>query len=239
MNKIIFFRTILLLLISFNTYAQDNSIIIDSIKYNSLEKGNYLFSIGANVGTTTFKNEDELIYFILNEKESKFNIKLGFGYFIKDYTPIGVGFRYKYYDSKLEYETVVGDTIQYNERENHYISNIFYGISKPIFESKRVFFISDPSLLFGYRDLKSERTLEEITEYTKSNTHDITLGLNVGLMVFLWHDMSAQMVFGPVGVGYQWVNFFLDDEPIGTTSDFFIRMTPDLLNLSFSISKYF
>jgi len=58
-------------------------------------------------------------------------------------------------------------------------------------------------------------------------------------MVFLAPKMSAQASVGPVGIGYKWEKFYLNDEANGSTSNFFIKMTPNLLNFEFAISRYF
>ena len=58
-------------------------------------------------------------------------------------------------------------------------------------------------------------------------------------MVFISPKMSVQATIGPVGAGYEWEDFEVDGEPDGSTSDFFIRMSPDFLNLEVSISRYF
>lgn len=239
MVKIRFSATLLIVLMSVLLHAQGNTVANDSIKYNSLDEGNYFFSIGTNLGTNTSKNRDDFIFYTIDEKNSNFNIKLGFGHYIKDNTPIGFGFRYKNFKTDLVYENTTSDTIHYIEKENQYVSNIFYGITKSLFNSKRVFFISDPSIIFGIGNLKAERTLDESTEFSKSTKYDVAIGLNVGLMVFLWPNMSAQFNLGPIGAGYQWEDFYLNGEPNGTASDFFIRMSPDLFSFEFSISKYF
>jgi len=138
--------------------AQDSTTMVANKYYNALCKGNFILSLGTNLNTYTSKNEDQLLYYVLDEKNTRFNIKLGFGYYIKDTNPVGVGFRYYYDKSNIIYENAIGDTINYNELTNEYVTNLFYGITKSLFNSKRVFMISDPSLFFSVGNTKSERT---------------------------------------------------------------------------------
>ena len=232
----------LILALFFSGYflsAQDSTTLVVNKYYNSLSKGNFILSLGTNLNTYVSKNEDQLVYYVLDEKNTRFNIKLGFGYYIKDSNPVGAGFRYYYDKSSITYENAVGDTINYNERTNEYVTNLFYGITKSLFNSKRVFIISDPSLFFSIGNTKSDRTFDNVTEYSRSDTYSISVGLNVGVMVFLAPKMSAQASVGPVGVGYQWENFYLDDKPNGSNANFFIKMTPNILNFEFAISRYF
>lgn len=133
----------------------------------------------------------------------------------------------------------MGDTINSNSLERRYVTNIFYGISKSLFGSKRVFLISDPSLFFTVGNTDSYRSIDGIFEQSESHLKSISLGLHVGLQVFLAPKLSAQFAVGPVGLGYQWEEFELDGAPNGRTDSFFVRMSPDILNFNFSMSRYF
>ena len=202
-------------------------------------KGGFLFSIGTNLNTFVTKNEDQFVYYVLDEKDTRFNIKLGFGYYIKDTHPIGFGFRYYYDQTASIYENPIGDTIHYNALTREYTTNIYYGITKSLFKSKRVFLISDPSIFYTFSNTHTDRSFEKNTEFSRSVMHAISVGLNVGVMVFLAPKLSAQAAVGPVGVGYQWENFYLNDEPNGSNDSFFIRMTPNILTFEFAITRYF
>ena len=204
-----------------------------------LDKGNYAFSVGMNFGQYTSKNEDAFIYYILDEKNIKYNVKLGFSYNIKDNRAIGVGFRFFNDETTIEYENSVGDTINTNTLERRYVTSVYYGISKSLFGSKRVFLISDPSLFFTTGSTDSNRTIDEIYEQSESHLKSISIGLHVGLQIFLAPKLSAQIAVGPVGVGYQWEEFELDGDPNGDAESFFVRMSPDILSFEFSISRYF
>ena len=192
-----------------------------------------------NFGQYVTKNEDNFIYYTIDEKNIKYNVKLGFGYYINDNKTVGVGFRFINDENDITYENAVRDTINTSSHEKSYVTSVYYGISKPLFGSKRVFFISDPSLFFTTGSTEVERNLDELTEFSKSHLKSISIGLHVGIQAFIAPKLSAQFAVGPVGVGYQWEEFTLDDEPNGTAESFFIRMSPDIFNFEFSISRYF
>jgi len=236
-----YFILCLLTLIIYSTpcFAQDSTSVISINPSEGLNKGFYAFSVGMNFGQYTSKNEDAFIYYILDEKNIKYNIKLGFSYNIKDNRAVGVGFRFINDDTSILYENAVGDTINTNSLERRYITSIYYGISKSLFGSKRVFLISDPSLFFITGSTDSDRTIDGISEQSESNLKSISIGLHVGLQVFLAPKLSAQIAVGPVGLGYQWEEFELDGESNGSTESFFVRMSPDILSFEFSISRYF
>ena len=220
-------------------HAQDTSNVVKVNFDEALKKGNFVLSVGVNFFTNVVKNEDQLIYYALDDYERNLNIKLGAGYFIKDNHPIGIGFRYFSRTSNVVYENIQQDTITYNEESRDYITNIFYGIAKPMFNSKRVYMISDPSLFFSIGSTKANREVNKMTEFSNTNRYSISLGLNVGIMVFLAPKMSAQISVGPVGVGYTWEKFYLNGVPNGDTANFFVRMSPSLLSFEFTISRYF
>lgn len=222
-----------------SVYTQEHKTQGSVAPVEGLEQGKYSFSVGFNFGQFISKNEDAYIYYILDDQNIKYNVKLGFGYNIQDMKTIGVGFRYYYDKYDVEYENVVGDTIMSSSLDKRLTTNLYYGISKPLFGSKKVFFISDPSLFLTFGNGESTRELDDINELSESTTFAISLGLNVGIQVFLSEKMSAQMSVGPVGVGYQWESYSLDGIPNGSSENFFARMSPDIFNLEFSISRYF
>lgn len=236
-----YFTLCLLTLLFYSTsfFAQDSTSVAQINPSEGLGKGFYAFSVGMNFGQNTSKNEDAFIYYILDEKNVKYNIKAGFSYNIKDNSALGIGFKFINDDTSILYENTVGDTINSNSQERRYVTNIFYGISKSLFGSKRVFLISDPSLFFTAGNKDSSRVLDGIFEQSDSHSKSISLGLHVGLQVFLAPKLSAQFTVGPVGLGYQWEEFEVDGIPNGRTESFFARMSPDILSFNFSMSTYF
>ena len=236
-----YFLLCLLTLIFYSTpcFAQDSTSVLSINPSEGLNKGNYAFTVGMNFGQYTSKNEDAFIYYILDEENVKYNIKLGFAYNVKDGRQVGAGFRYINDDTSIEYENAVGDTINTTSFERRYVTSIFYGISKSLFGSKRVFLISDPSLFFTAGNTDSSRTIDEISELSESTVKSISIGLHVGLQLFLAPKLSTQILVGPVGFGYQWEDFEMNGEPNGNTDSFFVRMSPDILSFEFSISRYF
>ena len=75
----------------------------------------------------------------------------------------------------------MGDAINTNTLERSYVTSVYYGISKSLFGSKRVFFISDPSLFFTTGSTDSNRNIDEISEQSESHLKSISIGLHVGL----------------------------------------------------------
>ena len=239
MKKCFLLCLLSLILLPSTLHAQDSTSTMTINPSEGLSKGYYVFSVGLNFGQFTSKNEDALIYYILDEENTIYNIKLGFGYNIDDYRSIGAGFRFFNDDTSIEYENAVGDTINTTSLERRYVTSLYYGISKSLFGSKRVFFVTDPSLFFTVGNTNSNRTFDGISEESKSTLRSISVGLHVGLQVFLAPKLSTQILVGPVGVGYIWEDFELDGESNGSNESFFVRMSPDILNFEFSISRYF
>lgn len=231
----------LIALIVQGTYvvAQENDESKNDSTFYAFEKGNFYLSVGANFSSDVSKNSDEFIYYVIDEKEDNFNIKLGFGYMIKDGKSVGIGYRYKSKSINTLYETSIGDTINYQEKTREHIANISYGMIKPLFGSKRVFMISDPSIFVGSLVYDGIRTTDDIFTTSRTESISVSAGLNVGVLVLPFEKMSFQATVGPVGAGYKIDNFHLNGESDGSTSSFFLRMTPDLWSFEFSISRYF
>lgn len=65
-------------------FAQGSTSVKAINPSEGLNKGFYAFSVGVNFGQYTSKNEDAFFYYIQDEKNIKYNVKVGFSYNIKD-----------------------------------------------------------------------------------------------------------------------------------------------------------
>lgn len=236
-NKII----LLLIFISIGSYVygqKEHKIRKDSSFY-AFQKGKFALSLGANLIFDQTKNTDEFFYYAIDEQTKRSNFKLGASLFLNERNSIGVAFRYRNLYSNVLYENSVGDTVNYEEKFKSYVASIFYGIVKPFANSKRFFLVSDPSINFGQSLLEGKRSLDENSDDSRQETFYISLGLNAGILVLVSNNMSVQATVGPVGVGYKIDSYYLNNEPNGVNDSFFLRMSPDILNFEFSISRYF
>ena len=206
---------------------------------HSLQKGNFVLSIGANLFSYLDKNQDQFIYYALEETSRYFNIKTGLSYTLSDGKQLGVAFRYKRSYTHTKYENSASDTVEYIDNLDSYTANVFYGITKPIFQSQRYFLISDPGISFERSVSNDERLFDNQISYNTKKTTAVAIGLNVGVLVLLSKKMSLQATVGPVGIGYRFDDFSTNDIDSGNNESFFIRMSPSILNFEFSVSRYF
>lgn len=247
MNPIFKYLLLLFLLTAYiPNFAQDTVYVVrEPVEaanpyIESLKKGKKMLGIGANLFTDNTQNQDRLTAFILDETDRNFNIKVVAGYHIRDMNPVGIGFKYVTNELTSTYETLLLDTVNYTEINNDYIVNAFYGLTKPILGSKRLYLASDPSIFYSGGNTKSERTTGDgRSELAKTVRNELAMGLNVGVLFFLFPNMSIGAGVGPVGIGYRWETYFLDGEESGSSSFWFIRMSPDLLRVQVSIARYF
>ena len=236
---------IVICLISSNLFAQDSlsveSKLVDDNPYEkSLKKGMMFLGLGVNLFTNNTKNQDRFVNYVLDESDRNFNLKLIYGYFIKDTHPVGVSFKYVTNELNTTYQSLLGDTILYKEISNDYIFNAYYGVTKQLFGSQRIYFISDPGIFFTGGNTRSDRSDSDgALDDSKTIRNEVALGLNVGILFFLWPNMAVSGSVGPVGIGYQWETYYVNGEANGESSDFFIRMSPDILRLQIGISRYF
>ena len=91
------------------------------IFFESLRQGKMFLGVGANIFTDITKNEDQVTAYVIDEKDRSFNMKLTYGYFIKDTHPIGIGFKYGTNELNSIYQNLLLDTIDY-----HDVSSGFY-----------------------------------------------------------------------------------------------------------------
>mgnify|MGYP003670949384 CR=1 FL=1 len=218
---------------------KDSLRVIKDSTFYAFEKGNFFVSVSANFKTNISKNSDEFFYYIIDEDTKNYNFKIGAGYMINDRRSIALAYGHSYAYINTLYETSVLDTINYEEKTRSNFARISYGVTKPIFNSKSVFMISDPGISFERSIFDGKRFFGEEITNNRTESSAVAMGINVGLLVLIFKKMSFNGTIGPIGAGYKVDHFYLDGKSDGTSSDFFLRMTPDIWTFRFAVTRYF
>lgn len=243
-NSFSYMRILLTLLLLFfiagNITAQESVILEeDTSLISSLKKGRFMMGIGGNLNSHVRKNEDDYIYYTLDEKLTFMNVKAYFGYFYKDHKAAGLGFRYSRDFIRTKYVTTLGDTVNYAERYNAYESSLFQKKLTPVFGSKRVYMVTMPEL--SYRiGISNRNRVDYVGETnTRVEAHTISAGIHIGFMVFPASGLSLEAKVGPLGVGYTWEGFVEDKVKHTNAQNYFVNLSPKFYMFSFVFTSYF
>jgi len=212
----------------------------DSIVLKSLKKGRVTAGVGGRFKTDLNKNFDDYSQYIIEQNDKDFFLRLTASYFVKNRQSVGVFGRFSKFNSTYSYVTVLGDTINNKTDEKIIQGGIYYKSHTPIFGSKRVYWISQAEFGISSGD-RNDKTIIKKDQENNSNTESLTtsLVLRFGILVFPFKNFSIEGTLGAVGLGYEIQNFYYNGEPNGSTQDFFVLLTPELLSIQFRVTTYF
>jgi hypothetical protein len=207
----------------------------------ALKKGTFTFGAGGRYRSDVDKNYDDYTTYVLEQNEKDFFIRIGLSYFIKDQNSLGIFASYADLDLSSDYITVVGDTINNKASESGIRGGVYFKNHKPLFGSKRVFFVSQAELGIG-SITKNDNTLVITTDVEKASRNtsfSANLLLRMGVMVFPFPNMSIEGSIAAMGVGFKSQKFYDDGVPDGSSGDWYISFTPDFFTLGFKVTSYF
>ncbi len=221
----------------------DTTIVLEEIDktttINSLKKGRFTIGLSGQLKTNKDKNYDDISQYIIDWSDRNFFLKLTSSYFIKDRKSLGVFVRYARQNLDYSYVTVIGDTISNETRERSWRGGFYFKMHTPVFGSKRVYWISIAELGIGHIK-RIDKTILPLQENI-SEADNLGTGITVrfGFLVFPFKGFSIEGSIAALGLGYEMQKFYYNEEPNGSSDDFVVLFTPDILSIQFRISTYF
>lgn len=207
---------------------------------DELKKGIFTIGVGGRYKTNIDKNYEYFSSYVLEKKDKDLFLRLAISYFIKDKNSLGIFTSYSNFKSDYNYVTVVGDTVQNHTTESDFRGGFFFKKHNSLFDSKRIFWISQVELGISLAT-KMDYTyvIEKREQTSKNEILSTNLLLRFGLLLFPFKKFSIEGSLAAVGIGYESQKFYTDDQPNGSSGDFFIAFTPDFFTLQFKITSYF
>lgn len=212
----------------------DKKIVI-----SSLMKGRYTIGVSGQLRTDKDKNYDNISQYILDWNDRNFFLKLTSSYFVKDRKSLGMFVRHARQNLDYSYVTVIGDTIINETTERSWSGGIYYKMHTPVFNSKRVYWLSIAELGISHTSRNDKTILPLRENLSETESWDTGLIGRFGFLVFPFKNFSIEGTIAAIGLGYDMQKFYYNEEPNGTSNDFVVLFTPDILSIQFKISTYF
>lgn len=212
----------------------------DSVVIASLQKGKRFFGIGGNLTADRNKNMDELIYYVLDEHDRDLHVRVKGGWFIKDRNAVGARVAFERVKLGLDYVTGLNDTIYNNDKSHRILVGIFQKYYTPVFDSRRVYFITQPEINYDYENMTRVRQIsDEMPVSANTINRTLNLGIHFGFAIFPVEGLSIEGKVGPLGMGYSWETFYGEKDRTINSENFFINLAPKVDLISFTFTSYF
>jgi len=223
--------------------SNDSILVLEeidkSVTIKSLKKGRITVGIAGQLKTDEDKNYDDISQYIIDWNDRNLFLKLTSSYFIKDRKSLGIFIRHGRQNLDYTYVTVIGDTISNETKERSWRGGFYYKLHSPVFGSKRVYWISIAELGIGHTT-RNDKTILPYQENI-SETDNLNMGIvaRFGFLVFPFKGFSIEGSIAALGFGYDMQNFYYNEDPNGSSNDFVVLFTPDILSIQFRITTYF
>ena len=207
--------------------------------FNPFKKRNAYVGLSFSLDDKQQDNTTGLIQDVIDGNRIKYNIKLKGGYYISDYTMVGVNVEY-------ESEKFVGevfrdpDTVQDNfiSRSFDVTPNIRPSI--PLTRNERFSFFVQAGMTFGYTSVLSRdvKSLDVVSTVYTEGFH-FNVGLSPGLTFFVMENFAVEVQLDLVGYDLQINNQTENNENDSRTVEQGVYANINLLTLNLGIAYNF
>lgn len=215
------------------------SKILAQEKVIEFSKGMWHAGITMSIVDSNDENVDELIYDVIKNHKSGFEINVLGGYFIGDNMSLGLQYSYAKHERDLIYETDETEARRQRASANHTFT-AFLRNYYPISSNNRFSFFNETDLSVGFGNSNSRNTKSE-SEITKTYTDeiDLKLGLRPGIAIILIEGFAFEVSVDLLGLTYSNDKITKDGVNEGSRSDFKFDFDISLLSLDFGLAYYF
>lgn len=178
--------------------------------YRFIPKGKWMG--GVTVSYINFDSNDSQMLFSLLKDFSfngkTFSVKPSAGYAISDNMVVGFKFGYNHTLAQLDNFAVDYDDLDISMKDLRYTQDIYsFGIYHRSYvgmeRTRRFGLFNEVSLSYNNGTSRFTRGKDEEMIATDTKVHELHIGLNPGVCVFIMENVSAEMSFGVVGFKYR------------------------------------
>lgn len=167
---------------------------------------------GLTFSYINFDSDDSrLLYSLLKDFDCNFrtfSVKPFFGYAIRDNMVIGMKLGYNHTNAQLDNLSLdIDDDIDFSLADMHYIDDtytiaFFHRSYVGLDRGKRFGLFNETTLSYNTGTSSFTRGTDDELKRTETTLHQLHLGINPGLAVFIMQNVCAEVSFGVVGFKY-------------------------------------
>lgn len=202
---------------------------------------------GLTISQGRYDSEDTEVLSLLKDfdcKVSYFSINPFLGYFIRDNIAMGLKFGYqKVYANLANFNIEISDDMSLSLKDmsfnqNMFNTTLFHRSYVGIDKGKRFGLFNEVSLSYSFGSSNYQRGSGENLRNTKTDIHEIRIGLNPGATVFIMENVSAELSFGVAGLNYRRQRQTTNGVDSGWRNSSGANFKINLLNINIGIVAY-
>lgn len=207
--------------------------------FQPFNKGNIYFGFSMALEDRQMENTDNLFQKVLDGDRVNFNILLKGGYYLNDYTMLGLNANI--FENKFEGVVLRdSDTIQSKSIKRGYSFTPNYRTSIPLTKNERLSFFTSAGLTFGKsstlkRDVKN---LDEI-EKSFSDNYNLRLGISPGVTFFAMENFALEVQLDVLGYEMNLVQKTVNGEEESRDIRHNVDFNINILSMKLGVAYYF
>ena len=202
---------------------------------------------GLTISQGRYDSEDTEVLSLLKDfdcEASYFSINPFLGYFIQDNIAVGLKFGYqKVYTNLANFNIEISDDMSLSLKDmsfnqNMFNTTLFHRSYVGIDRGKRFGLFNEVSLSYSFGSSNYQRGSGENLRNTKTDIHELRIGLNPGATVFIMENVSAELSFGVAGLNYRRQRQTTNGVDSGWRNSSGANFKINLLNINIGIVAY-
>ncbi len=207
--------------------------------FTPFKKGNGYIGLALSLQDQSLVNTQRLFDKVVDGNTFKYDIEFSGGYFISDYTQIGLGFSYS--EDKFEGTTIRdGDTVRVEDVTKLFTALPFVKPYIPVTSNQRLSFFMQFGFGLGGGNglLRETRNLDEIRKVSTEQFR-FTLGLTPGITFFAVENFAFEVGINVLGYELRRIETITDEIETSVDTRHNVNLKLNLLSLNIGLAYYF
>lgn len=207
--------------------------------FTPFRKGNGYLGLAFSLQDQSLINTQRLLDKVIDGNTFRYDIELSGGYFINDYTQVGLGFSYNH--DKFEGTTIRdGDTVQVQDISKIFTALPFIKPYIPVTKNQRLsFFMQFGFGLGGGNGLLRETRKQDEIKKVRTEEFRFTLGLTPGITFFAVENFAFEVGINVLGYELRRIETVSDDIETAIETKHNVNLKLNLLSLNIGLAYYF
>jgi hypothetical protein len=204
-----------------------------------ITKGTMFSSLTFSAGSREAENENQLLYYVVDQDKSNLEIRLDPGYVIRENLAVGLGLLYGYNKENRLQRNSDGTLTDYRSYQRNFALRPYVKNFIPLGNSHKFYVVIPTELQFGSGSRVQESLTNGILTRTYSSTFYYGLEMRPGLLAFIVENFGFEVNVGAFGLSSSIEKIKKTNEPDGEVKNNDLSLRINLLQLSFGFAAYF